>query len=216
MNNNHKKIYEVFMVIIIWLSLVLRFVYLLRDNSIPELSWRIMDFFFYFTIESNMIAGIYFIFTLIVKDFSRKNHPLISGAVLLYVLIAGLVYITMLSGIDTRTGIDFKTANLLLHYINPLGVIFYWLFFIKKENFKWIYSILWLTFPLVYFFIAFFKGIITGNYQYPFMNVVKLGYTRVIIIGLVITLILIVLGVLFVAANRLLCKYGIFKNDIKI
>jgi hypothetical protein len=100
----------------------------------------------------------------------------------------------------------FLISNTILHYLNPLACMVYWIIFLKKNNCKWVYSLLWLIYPLIYLLLIFIKGVLTGKYTYQFLNVPQFGYPRVLFTCLVLIITFFITGMLMIMVNKVIGK----------
>ncbi len=164
--------------------------------GIEGLVGRIVDFFSYFTIWSNIAVAV--VMTLLALDAWRDSYVLraVRLSALLMISITGLVYGVILSGVVTLRGWE-VLANLFIHQLVPLLTV---VVFVVAGPRGWIdrrvllgsfvLPILWLVYALV-------RGAVIGAYPYFFINVVTLGYgtvllnlAGVLLLGLVIALVL--------------------------
>ena len=209
-SNKIKWAYSTLAVIITWFALVLQF-----SISIPayldkgcSLRSALIQLFSYYTILSNllMVVGLTTILIAAKSAWGRfflKNTVL--TAIVLYMTIVGLTYNILLRNVWNPVGL-FKLADELLHVVNPLLFIIYWLAFVPKSGLKYSNVWLWLWFPFVYFIYVLIRGAISGNYPYPFLDVAKLGYPQVLLTAVILLPIFWGLGALFVFIARQINK----------
>ena len=57
----------------------------------------------------------------------------------------------------------------------------YWWWVVPRFTMHWRQLGLWLIYPLAYLCITLWRGAASGFYPYPFINVAKLGYPRVLL-----------------------------------
>jgi uncharacterized membrane protein len=161
----------------------------------------------YFTIQSNVAYGA-FAGWAALRD--RVAPAVLKGAVTLYVAITGLVYHLVLTnpasgfsvGPVERTPVE-AVGNQLLHTVVPLLAVLDWLIFDQRRRFRWRYAAYWLAFPLGYLGFALIRGLITHTYPYPFIDVRELGYGGVALSAVFFALAFWLLGLAFVAIDRL-------------
>jgi hypothetical protein len=193
--------------LIVWFTLILQL-----SISIPAYmqtghSWMgaVVQILSFFTIQSNLLAGVC-LWALLLKPSNTLyrffSRGYVVGGICLYIIVVGLVYNIILRSLWHPTGL-FKLADELLHSVNPLLFVIYWLFFARRENLKWKQSINWLGFPFIYLIYTLIRGAITRFYPYPFVDVAKLGYGRVLINSLVLLIVFLVLGLLLIFVSRL-------------
>ncbi|WP_419701776.1 Pr6Pr family membrane protein [Mucilaginibacter sp. NFX135] len=193
--------------LVVWFALILQVsisipAYMKVNNSLLNAIIQILSFF---TIQSNLMVGVC-LWTLLLKPsnalyrfFSREY---VLGGICLYIIVVGLVYNIILRNLWHPTGL-FKLADDLLHSVNPLLFVIYWLIFARQEKLKWTQSLNWLWFPFLYLIYTVIRGAIINYYPYPFINVDKLGYSQVLINSLILLIVFLVLGLLLVAVNRI-------------
>ncbi|MFI7600916.1 Pr6Pr family membrane protein [Actinoplanes sp. NPDC049681] len=161
----------------------------------------------YFTIQSNVAYGVFAAWT-VFRD--RPTPPALKGAVTLYVSITGLVYHLVLanpaSGFSmgpVHRNLAEAIGNQLLHTVVPLIAVADWLVFDERRRFRWRYAVYWLAFPLAYLAFALLRGLVTHTYPYPFIDVGDLGYGGVALSTLFFAVAFWLLGLAFVAIDRL-------------
>jgi hypothetical protein len=119
----------------------------------------------------------------------------------MYIVVVGVAYHFLLAHIWSPTGLQY-VADVLQHYAVPIIYCVYWLFFATKIKLAYIYSILWLIYPLVYFIYALLRGLIVHTYPYPFIDVTTLGYPQVLLNSLMLLVVYVLLGLSTVALSR--------------
>lgn len=133
----------------------------------------ITNFFSFFTIQSNILAAIIFIFVGVGVLAQQKSNPqfaLIRGAATLYMTMTGIIYALLLSGNEIALQTTIPWVNTVLHYLFPAVVLLDWLFFPPKFNLRFKKALMWLLFPAIYLIYSLIRGSITGWYPYPFLN----------------------------------------------
>jgi hypothetical protein len=97
-------------------------------------------------------------------------------------------------------------ADNLLHSIIPVLYLIFWIFFVRKQSLQWKDIFPWLIYPLVYLVYVLIRGAYFGVYPYPFVDVVQLGYARVMLNSLGVTAMILLFSLLFVGLSKLLRK----------
>ncbi|WP_183560136.1 Pr6Pr family membrane protein [Mucilaginibacter sp. SP1R1] len=200
----------VILTLMLWLGLILQFyvsipAYLSNGYS---LAGALVQLFSFFTIQVNLLVALCLVSILLkpsaalYKLFSRGY---VLTGIVVYIAIVCLVYNTVLRGLLHLTG-PARVADELLHLINPVLFIIYWLIFIPKTNLKWAQSLNWLWYPFFYLVYTLIRGAITTTYPYPFVNAAKLGYTKVTINSLVMLVAFLLFGLLFILLSRRLAS----------
>ena len=152
----------------------------------------VVNFFSYFTIQSNLI-GIAAL--LLPLGWPREQRPIwvdwARGAATVYLTVTFLVVILLLQNIDV--GLQLAWVDFALHKLTPVVVLADWLL----DPPLWITpraALTWLAYPLVWLAYTMVRGPIAGWYPYPFLNPANGGYGQVAVTVLVI-----------VAASAVLC-----------
>jgi len=206
--NNISSFILVLALISVWFSLVVQFcisipAYINDGRSLPG---TLVQLFSYFTIQVNLLAGLG-LGALLLKPSTAFNKYFSQGYVLtgiaLYITIVGLVYNIILRSLWHPIGL-FKLTDELMHLINPILFVVYWLIFVPKERLKWTQSLSWLWFPFLYLVYILIRGAITQIYPYPFIDAGKLGYYSIIIHSLLLLVVFLLLGLLLILLTRTL------------
>ncbi|MBU0935094.1 MAG: Pr6Pr family membrane protein [Spirochaetes bacterium] len=152
---------------------------------------RNIDFFGYFTIQSNIMAALIAASLL----FSRKvPSAALRSAVLLYILITGSVYILVLRTAWAPIGWSLA-GDLLLHYATPLLYLLLWLLQRGQGGLKRSFFLYINVYPILYLMFTLIKGAILHKYPYPFINVDQLGLTAALANSALLCLSMIVLAI---------------------
>ena len=166
----------------------------------------------YFTVLSNFLCLVYFIFDLI---YLKKNfhditittwNPTLKGIATMSITVTLLVAHFILGGGRFIAGTTMGISMLMSHYIVPIMMIADWLLFDKKGYIKKISPIVWTSGPIIYFFYTMTAAQFGGIYTYPFIDVDALGWNRVLLNVSVLTVFFIALGYVFFAIERILIK----------
>jgi len=143
--------------------------------------------FKYFTVQSNLVAVIYFWMLLRLKiDKKNEKWKNLVGGVMIYTTITFLIFAIVLEGLWDENGLA-QLGSICLHYINPLLIIGYVVYFRKEYNFKFKDSLTWVIYPILYLLFLVLWGLITSDFLYPFFQVSEIGVLGLMasIIGLV-------------------------------
>ena len=192
--------------LVIWGDVGLQF-YLFMEwahrHGIGQLG-GLWNFLSYFTNLSNLMAALVLTYVLIKwfePQYLKKIAPIIAG-VTLYVVMAGIIFNLELRQSSPQSGLA-HTANVLLHDVNPLLLMAFWLFMVPYANFSLRHALRWLSFPVVYFAFTLVRGEIFGRYPYPFLDVAKYGHFFVLSNGVEMRAGFIVMGLFIVALDRI-------------
>jgi len=172
----------------------------------------------YFTVQNGILLAL--IMLLSARRAWTARHPLpsaLTGAVLLYTAITGLVYHLLLADAATPfTMIDTATtapspwhavAVHLLHTAVPAAAVVDWLLLTAPAQLRLRQVPGWLLYPLAYLAFSFARGELLlpgtpGRYLYPFLDVEAHGYKGVLGNALLLGLSFYALAVLLVALDH--------------
>ncbi len=177
----------------------------------------------FYTIQSNVLCFIFFLLLVIRTFIDLKNKgirgttvflPHFKGAVTMAIAITFLIYNFVLvpQYLSTlKAGYNILSwQNILVHYFVPLVVIFDWLLFDKKLNFRWYDPIIWLFIPVGYFIFILIRAkvggiieIVSSPYPYFFIDVDLLGWLKVIKNAGILTFGFLVLGYLLFLIDKI-------------
>ncbi|TGN19623.1 Pr6Pr family membrane protein [Leptospira idonii] len=165
----------------------------------------VINYFSYMTIWTNILIAAYFFLPLTFPK-SKLNEFLhrstVETGILVYILIVGIVYHLLLSGVWNPQGLQY-IVDINLHSTVPLLYIVYWLMYIEKGNQVYKNAFFWLLYPMIYAIYIFIRGEIIHIYPYPFTDVLKLGYAVSLRNFLFLSLAYYILGIFIVAIDRL-------------
>jgi hypothetical protein len=149
-------------------------------------NFNIVNFFSFFTIESNILAAIVFIATGIFqwRGKSTAQLTLWRGAATLYMSVTGLVYITLLSGLEESLNTPTPWVNFVLHYLFPAVAFLDWFIDRPAVHVTFKKSLLWLVFPVAYIVYSLIRGPFVNWYPYPFLDPTTNGYGEVTVVCL--------------------------------
>lgn len=154
--------------------------------------FQVANFLSFFTIESNILGAIMFLisalFALRGKVHSH-NLDILRGATTLYMVITGIVYVLLLSGLEESLQTPIPWVNFVLHYAFPVVAFLDWL--VDRPVFKITLKqgLIWLIFPIAYAIYSLIRGAIVGWYPYPFLNpVIEGGYGKVAVVSALIAI----------------------------
>lgn len=141
-------------------------------------AYESINFFFYFTILSNILAAI-LMTVLAVSPVRTIDNGLIRGGVTLYMTITGLVYAVLLRPIEADVGLTEPWINWVLHSLGPAAVMIDWLLFPPERWLSRSAIWAWLILPAVFLALTLIRGPITDFYPYPFLDPREIGYPAV-------------------------------------
>ncbi|WP_371030160.1 Pr6Pr family membrane protein [Pseudoclavibacter sp. JSM 162008] len=155
-----------------------------RGTWVPE------NFFAYFTIETNMLVVLSLLLSAVATAANAQGARInaFRAAVTVYILIVGIGFALLLSGL---TDVDFTAVpwnNTVLHYVMPVVMLIDLLIDRPAKRIRFGTALIWLIFPAGYAAFSLVRGNLIGWYPYPFLNPTEQGYAPVLltIIGLVV------------------------------
>jgi hypothetical protein len=131
------------------------------------------------------------------------SRPSVRTAIACYIIVVSTVYYAILRKLWNPEGWQY-VANTLEHCIAPALYLIDWLVFVPKGTVSARSVPSWLIYPIGYAAYSLLHGAVTGFYPYPFLDVTKLGYERVVLNMAVLTAAFALLGLILVGVDRLL------------
>ncbi len=161
------------------------------------------NFFGFFTMQSNIIFIVALLLTAAAAMRGRERTAKLSlfrGCATTYIVIVGIVYNTLLVGLEGGVSLDW--ANTILHVVLPLYAAIDWLLFADRSPLKW--KLIWvsLIYPIVWLIVVLIRGATDGWVPYPFLDPAQ-GYGVVAAYAVAIALATLVVASLVWAASRL-------------
>jgi len=149
-----------------------------------------VNFFSYFTIESNIFALTILILSALALAQGKESNRLamLRGASTVYMVTVIIVFDLLLSNIEGASLTAIPWDNTVLHYIIPVAVLVDWLSDIPRTPIVFRRALIWLLFPLAYVAYSLIRGHFVGWYPYPFLNPTEQGYVLVAVITIAIGL----------------------------
>jgi len=160
---------------------------------------RIVDFFSYFTIWSNITVAV--VATLLALDPARDGRWMravrLSG--LLMISITGLVYGVILAGLSELRGWE-VLANFFIHQSVPLLAAVVFVVAGPRGWIDWPTIARSMVLPLVWLAYVLVRGVVIDAYPYFFLDVAVLGYPAMLVnlLGVLALGLLIAVGFLYV------------------
>lgn len=175
-------------------------------HGLQQSGFSIVNFFSYFTIQSNLFGVVVFLMTADLLLWKRKRsheQEMLRGAATLYMVTTGIIYGLLLS--NAKVQITLPWVNDVLHRLFPLIVLADWLYDKPDKKITAKQAWLWLIYPVIYLIYSLVHGPLAHHwYPYPFVNVAQHGYLKVLINSLVLAVVIAALA----QAVRLLPKWA--------
>ena len=166
-----------------------------------------LNFFSYFTVQSNIIAAVVFILAAIaiVRQKSYGDwFRYVRGGAVLYMLVTGVVYALLLSNnpeANPSLSIDWK--NFVLHYLTPVFIVMWWILWPSSKAVSPREALWWLVFPALWIIYTIIRASATGWYPYPFLDPAKAGGAGGVVLYVIgIAVAFIILSQLFAWISR--------------
>ena len=166
-----------------------------------------VNFFSYFTIQSNLFAAVILLMSAYML-WKRKKDPQLEslrGAATLYMVVTGIIYNLLLRGDNLGTLLPW--VNDILHRVFPVVMLSDWLYYRPERKFTVKEALLWLIYPVVYVAYTLLHGPLAHHwYPYPFIDVAQHGYARVALNCVVIAIGILILAVILARVRRAVKK----------
>jgi len=192
--------YRTFFALLVAVAIVAQFI-----DAARRPSFRPLNFFSFFTIESNILAAGVFAYGAAMQWRGKKLGPRfaqVRGAAVLYMVTTGIVYNALLSGLDDSLQTPLPWVNAVLHDLFPLAVLLDWFVDLPRRRIAFRKVLPWLIFPAAYAAYSLVRGPIAHWYPYPFLNPDTHGYARVAVACVIIAVVIYGLALLIAAATK--------------
>jgi hypothetical protein len=140
---------------------------------------RVFNVFCFFTIQSNLIVGITCLLLAIDPGWTSTTFDIFRLIGIVAITITGVVYHAAL-----RSLFDLESwalvGDVTVHTVVPALAVGTWIVFGPRGRTS--RRIMWLSllFPVFWFVFALTRGAIIDYYAYPFVDVIRLGYAKVL------------------------------------
>jgi hypothetical protein len=134
-------------------------------------NYNYLNFFSFFTIESNIFAALVLLYAAWKgTDDQSPRFELIRGAAVLYMATTGVVYGVLLSGYREEVQTSVIWVDNVVHKIFPLVVVADWFIVRPRIRIEFRQAAWWLVYPMIYCAYSLIRGSIVDWYPYPFLN----------------------------------------------
>jgi hypothetical protein len=192
------------------------------DQGIDENGVPAVNFFSFFTVESNILTIAVFLIGAVLLIRATGTDPLWFGvgraAVTAYMATTGIVYNTLLRGVEVSEGATLGWSNEIVHVVGPVLIVLDWLFAPGRRRLEWKSIGIVVIFPVVWAVYTMIRGPFVddptqavlnpdyagGWYPYPFLNPVTapLGYVSVAFYVVLIAAVIGGVGALIIWVSR--------------
>jgi hypothetical protein len=168
-----------------------------RTAGLPE---RLLRFFSYFTIQSNLLAAGTALGFIARPDRDGRAWRVLRISAIVGMSVTFLTYIVVLRPIVHLEGIA-KLADVGFHYVAPALTVLGWYLYGPWPRIDITSLLRHLVWPLSYLAYILVLGAITGWYPYPFINVGRIGYPRALLNALAVSALLLIVGAVYRALD---------------
>jgi hypothetical protein len=141
---------------------------------------RALNVFAFFTIQSNLIVGVTSLLLALNPARSSTVFKTFRLTGVVAITITGLVYHAVLSKL-----LDLESwalvADNLIHTVVPIMAVIVWLAVGPRGMISRRVVRLSVLFPIAWLIFTLIRGAVVDFYPYPFVDVIKFGYVRVLI-----------------------------------
>jgi hypothetical protein len=192
--------------VIAWSGVVIQFfalLYNMRNQPHPILESA--DWFIsFFTNLTNTLLAV--VLTTMALDaggsrWKQRIAPSLAAASVVYIIVVGVIYFVLLRPKHGPSGLG-MVADVIMHYVMPIGYPIFWMRFVRKCELKYAWSWYWIVYPLGYAALTEVRGGFTGWYPYGFLDAGRLGYPLVLVNAVGLTMLFELLGVAVVWVDR--------------
>jgi hypothetical protein len=208
MEKRSARIYASIGAVIGWFAVIVQF-YLHMQNSPVPFAEKILRYFGYFTIDTNILCALFLTFIALQSNspigrFFRKATA--ATALTVYIIIVGITYNILLRNTWNPQGMQ-KLVDELLHSVIPIYFFLFWFIFVPGKDLKWKNAFPWLIYPILYVVYATILGAITKFYPYPFVDVNELGYSKALTNSLIVLVVMFLLSLAFIGIGKARNKF---------
>ncbi|QEC66119.1 hypothetical protein FRZ67_01915 [Panacibacter ginsenosidivorans] len=189
-------------------TLAAQFVIMMKGAEGTEIITRVVRFFSFMTILTNILVALAYILPLSSPSSKTGKFfakPDTQSAILVYISIVSLGYHFLLAKIWNPQGLQYWVDK-SLHYAVPAIYLLFYLLFVKKGTLAYNNIYKWLLYPFMYLVYAITRGLITNDYPYPFLDFSKHDASRVFTIITVLFIGYIAVSLLIVLYDRVYRK----------
>ncbi len=192
-----------------WCALAGELHFILGNRRPFRIVHSVVEFFSFFTVISNLLVAIILTLWALrpVDRFTGQRATRVTAAAVVYILMTGLVYTLLLR--QSHGSIAGWVVDIALHQSVPLGYCWFWVVILPKHRLDGSDAVRWLILPLAFALVALVRGAITGEYTYPFLNPARLGYPRVALNVVLLSLPFFGLGMVVMKVSRVLQRRAV-------
>jgi len=178
----------------------------LLDIHLQGTSFNGVNYFSFFTIDSNLLAAAAFALAGYFKaSGARWPHWLdfFRGATVVYLAVTAIVNLVILGGLQAPLALIASWPSNLQHVYFPIAVAADWIYYKPQTSISWQHSMAWLGFPALWLIYTLARGASTRWYPYFFLDPTN-GYFRVSLYCFVILILMASLGLVVRSVGKIL------------
>lgn len=197
-------LWRILIALIACLGPALQYGLMVYDETLVSAAVKSVEFFSYFTILSNILAAVALTAPLVapasrLAAWSEESGP--RAAIATYLAITAVVYHTMLAWQWDPQGLR-KVSDTVLHTITPIAFLLDVALRGGRGPARWIVAAKAMAFPALFGVWTLIHGALTSWYPYPFMNVAKRGYPKVLLTMVEMSVAFALVALIFIALLR--------------
>jgi hypothetical protein len=140
------------------------------------------NFFSFFTIQSNILAVAALLLLVAVPRSGRTAlFDAARTAVVLYIATTGVVFALLLSGLQEELQTTTPWVDFVVHTLMPIVLVVDWVLDPPRHRLPWWTAIAALAYPAAWLAYTLARGADVDWYPYPFVDVTRHGYGRVLL-----------------------------------
>jgi hypothetical protein len=170
------------------------------DGQTAGLAERVLRFFSYFTIQSNLLAAGTALALIARPERDGRAWRVLRIAAIVGMTVTFMTYMVVLRPIVHLAG-PARLADIGFHYMAPVLTVAGWYLFGPWPRIDISSLLRHLLWPSTYLAYILGLGALTGWYPYPFIDVAKIGYPRALLNALAVTTLLLVVGATYRALD---------------
>lgn len=150
-------------------------------KSLDRAEFSVVNFFSFFTIQSNLIAFVSLAITGVAALRGRDSGTVLLRALATFAMVTtGIVYVALLRGLEESLQTPVPWINTVLHYVMPIVLFADWLLDRPRPTLTLQRGLLVLIYPIVWVAYSLVRGPFANWYAYPFLDVRDKGYGAVL------------------------------------
>ncbi len=151
------------------------------DGFFDVPTYRALNLFAYFTVQSNVLVAASALLTALQPDMDTLLRRVLRLTALVAITVTGVVYHAVLAGlVELSPAAAF--ADALLHTAVPVAAVVGWLVFGPRGRTSWRVVGLSVVFPVLWLVLTLVRGRVVGGFwPYPFVDVDQLGLGPVLL-----------------------------------